>query len=102
MFGTKISLALLLACAAVMPAAARNLALDDMFNERDVSDPQISPDGNWIAYSVKQMSAKDDASYTHIWMSSFDGSRRPVPRADSAKRPQGPHGPRYRVVEEAS
>lgn len=75
MFGPKISLALLLACAAVMPAAARNLALDDMFNERDVSDPQISPDGNWIAYCVEQMNAKDDASYTHIWMSSFDGSR---------------------------
>ena len=65
--------ALLLACCAAAPVAARNLTLDDMFNERDVTDPQISPDGNWIAYSVEQMNAKDDESYSHIWMTSFDG-----------------------------
>src|SRR5215475_1712189 len=72
----QIFLALAFAFAAATPAlAARPLALDDMFKERDVSDPQVSPDGNWVAYEVSQMDAKADATYSHIWMTSFDGKR---------------------------
>jgi dipeptidyl aminopeptidase/acylaminoacyl peptidase len=75
MIGKRISLAFLLACAAVVPVAARNIAIDDMFAERDVTDPQISADGNWIAYTVDSTDVKADESYTHIWMTRFDGSR---------------------------
>src|SRR5450759_4489353 len=36
------------------PAAAqRSLTIDDYFQIREVHDPQVSPDGKWIAYSVK-------------------------------------------------
>jgi dipeptidyl aminopeptidase/acylaminoacyl peptidase len=67
---------LLLACAVATSAMAqRPLALDDMFKERDVTDPQVSPDGGWVAYEVSQMDAKQDAGYSHIWMTSWDGRR---------------------------
>ena len=37
------------------PAAAQNkrpLAVDDIFNIRDVGDPQRSPDGKWVAFTA--------------------------------------------------
>ncbi|HEY2068981.1 MAG TPA: S9 family peptidase [Rhizomicrobium sp.] len=69
-------LAAMLATAVSADAAPqRALTLDDLFQVRDVSDPQISADGNWVAYSVKQLNEKTDKSETHIWMTRFDGAQ---------------------------
>ncbi|MBO0725114.1 MAG: hypothetical protein J2P52_05915, partial [Blastocatellia bacterium] len=47
-------LLLILASAAVLMAqpARRPLKLDDIPRLREVRDPQISPDGQWVAYVV--------------------------------------------------
>ncbi len=58
-----ILLAAMLGLAATPALAARPLQIDDMFRERDVADPQVSPDGNWVAYEVSQMDAKTDETY---------------------------------------
>ncbi len=50
------------------------LKLDDLARFRNVSDPQISPDGQWIAYTVSTIDVKEDKSSTHIWMVKFDGT----------------------------
>jgi len=59
----------------ILPAqsARRPLKLDDLARLRDVRDPQISPDGQWIAYVVSTVEVKDDKSVTHIWMVGYDG-----------------------------
>ncbi|HVU20189.1 MAG TPA: hypothetical protein VHE09_05615, partial [Rhizomicrobium sp.] len=75
MAGRSLSLALFLVFWAVAPAVARTIAIDDMFQERPVTDPQISADGNWIAYTVETTDIKADETYTHIWMTRFDGAR---------------------------
>ncbi len=75
MIRKQVLAALLLAFAASPATAARLLTLDDMFQERDVGDPQISPDGAWVAYTVEAMDAKSDDEITHIWMTSWDGTR---------------------------
>jgi hypothetical protein len=31
------------------PAAGRNITIDDYFQIRDVSQPELSPDGQWVA-----------------------------------------------------
>ncbi|MEP6916546.1 MAG: hypothetical protein ABJC89_12910, partial [Acidobacteriota bacterium] len=51
----RIVVALLL-CAAASPQAQskRPLNADDIFNLRDVRDPQRSPDGKWVAYTVSR------------------------------------------------
>jgi dipeptidyl aminopeptidase/acylaminoacyl peptidase len=49
------------------------LKLDDIFRFREVRDPQLSPDGQWVAYVVATVDTKDDKSNTHIWMVSYDG-----------------------------
>ncbi len=66
------SIALLLqpfALLAQNPAPSqRNLTIDDFFALQEVSDPQLSPDGKWVAYTVKTLSLKEDKSETQVWM----------------------------------
>jgi len=63
----------LLTCVPAL-AAQRLLAVDDMFQLRNVGDPQISPDGAWVAYTVSQADQKEDKSFSHLFMTSFDGA----------------------------
>ncbi len=51
----------------------RLLTVDDYFRLGAVDDPQISPDGKWIAYTVKTYDLDEDKSYTRIWMVSAQG-----------------------------
>src|SRR5438876_12208013 len=53
--------------------AKRPLKLDDLARVREVRDPQVSPDGQWVAYVVSTIDVKEDKSAAHIWMVSFDG-----------------------------
>ncbi len=70
-----ILLVILLSTAALVAQTNRHpLKLDDMTRFRDVRDPQLSPDGQWIAYVVSTTDAKEDKSSAHIWMVGFDGS----------------------------
>jgi len=71
-----ISLLLILALANSLAAqtARRPMKLDDLTRFRNVSDPQISPDGQWVAYVVGATDAKEDKSNSHIWMANIDGS----------------------------
>jgi dipeptidyl aminopeptidase/acylaminoacyl peptidase len=50
------------------------LKLDDLARIVDVRDPQISPDGQWIAYVVGTTDTKEDKSASHVWLASFDGA----------------------------
>jgi dipeptidyl aminopeptidase/acylaminoacyl peptidase len=45
----------------------RPIAINDYFAIRAVHDPQLSPDGAWVAYSVDTSSLKDDETETRIW-----------------------------------
>lgn len=54
--------------------ARHPLRLDDLSRFRNVGDPQLSPDGQWVAYVVGTTDAKEDKSNSHIWMVNIDGS----------------------------
>src|SRR2546428_7683779 len=64
---------LIVASAALAQTRRHPLKLDDLARFRNVNDPQLSPDGQWIAYSVSTIDAKEDKSSTHIWLASYDG-----------------------------
>ncbi|MBC7897684.1 MAG: S9 family peptidase [Cytophagaceae bacterium] len=68
---------LLLALPAALPAqgARRPLRLDDLFRLKTVRDPQVSPDGQWVAYVVSQLDSVRDKSNADVWMVSWDGTR---------------------------
>lgn len=62
----------------VAPAAAqgqRKLSLDDLYRLREVSSPEMSPEGNWVAYSVSASDSAKDRSDRDLWMTSWDGRR---------------------------
>lgn len=79
----KLSALLLLFSAAqpavaVEPSAAakRPLSIDDMAKIREVGNPQLSPDGKWIAYTVGTVDVEKDKRDTDLWMISWDGGER--------------------------
>jgi dipeptidyl aminopeptidase/acylaminoacyl peptidase len=59
-------------------AAVRNITIDDYFQIRDVGQPELSPDGQWVAYTVRTKMLKEDKNETRIWMVSTHGGE-PLP-----------------------
>src|SRR5438876_2226676 len=69
-----LSLIVLTFAVALAGQTARHpLKLDDLARFHNVNDPQISPDGQWIAYTVSTIDTKEDKSNTHIWLVGYDG-----------------------------
>ena len=44
------------------------LTVEHLLQLADVSDPQISPEGDWIAYTVSLDNAEADEARSRIWM----------------------------------
>jgi dipeptidyl aminopeptidase/acylaminoacyl peptidase len=63
----------------VLPAVAfgqkRALSADDVYNIKEVRDPQRSPDGKWVAYVVSRAIKDTDKNDSDIWMASWDGTQ---------------------------
>lgn len=55
------------------PKTPRAITIDDFFQIRDVSQPEISPDGQWIAFAVRTKMLKEDKNATRLWMVSTRG-----------------------------
>jgi dipeptidyl aminopeptidase/acylaminoacyl peptidase len=75
-----VAAVLLAVCAAQSVAAdaavsRRTLNADDLFRVQELSDPQVSPDGLWVAYVVSTNDREPDEARTAIWMVSWDGSQ---------------------------
>ena len=70
-----LAIALLLVPRAVHAQGTRLLALDNLARLREVSDPQRSPDGAWVAYVVTSNDFATDKRDSDIWMVSWDGKR---------------------------
>jgi dipeptidyl aminopeptidase/acylaminoacyl peptidase len=70
----RLSIVLFLSVAATTFAQGkRPLNSDDLFNLREVRDPQRSPDGKWVAYTVARAVKETDKNDTDVWMVSWDG-----------------------------
>src|SRR3989440_10418030 len=55
--------------------APRPVTVGDLFRLRDVADPQLSPDGAWVAYTVTRADSVEDRQPGAVWMTSWDGAR---------------------------
>jgi dipeptidyl aminopeptidase/acylaminoacyl peptidase len=55
-------------------ASPHAMTLDDLFRLQDVGDPQVAPDGQWVAYTVSTIDTTADKRLTDIWMVKWDGS----------------------------
>lgn len=51
----------------------RPLRLGDLFVMKRISSPSLSPDGNWVAYTITTPDLEANTSYSELWISSLDG-----------------------------
>ena len=75
MFPKSLTLLFAAACALLAQTARHPLRLDDVYRLREVRDPQCSPDGQWVAYTVGTTDLKEDKHDSDVWMVSYDGKR---------------------------
>jgi dipeptidyl aminopeptidase/acylaminoacyl peptidase len=71
--------------------AQRPVTSDDLARLRDVSDPQVSPDGGWVAYTVSAVDTAKDRDDTDIWLASWDGTQ----QVRLTRHPGSDHAPRW-------
>ncbi|HEY1991738.1 MAG TPA: S9 family peptidase, partial [Gammaproteobacteria bacterium] len=65
---------LLLALFAVSPAHGRTLKPADFAAIREIRNLAVSPDGQWVAYSVRSVDLDKDKRATNLWLAKWDGS----------------------------
>ena len=89
----------------------RAITLDDQVKERFVRDPELSPDGKWVAYTVTTADIEKDKRNSDLWMVSWDGTQQvqltSSPDNESSPKwspdwqvPRLPHLPRRRGRQE--
>lgn len=52
----------------------RPISPSDVYRLKSVSDPQLSPEGKWVAYVLSTPDSAKDKTDNDIWMISWDGS----------------------------
>src|SRR2546428_10885636 len=59
---------LLLLIAAPLAAQKRAITFEDYIALKSVSDPQLSPDGKWVAHTVSTPSLQDNRNVARVWI----------------------------------
>jgi len=86
-----IAIVVLLGDASIASDERRPVRLDDLFALKQVSAPQISPDGSRVAYALTEIDERADRSRSDIWVARWDGSE----TLRLTKTPQSEHFPRW-------
>jgi len=72
-------------------ATAKGMTVDDMLAMQRVSDPQVSPDGRWVAFAVRDTDLDANRGRYDVWLAAADGSL--VQRLTSS--PENDQDPRW-------
>jgi dipeptidyl aminopeptidase/acylaminoacyl peptidase len=59
------------------PATGRPLAIEDYYRIQSVGGPAISPDGNWVSFTVSTRIEEDNSTRTETWLVGTDGLSKP-------------------------
>src|SRR5882757_3794629 len=46
----------------------------DFLKIKSLSDPRVSPDDKWVAYSLSEVDTAKDGRVSHLWMQSLTGT----------------------------
>src|SRR6266540_5411 len=57
--------------------AKRHLTIEDYYRIQTVGNPQISPDGKWVAFTVSTRIEEDNSTRTEAYIVPADASARP-------------------------
>lgn len=72
-------------------AKKRPMAINDMFAFKRVADPQISPDGKLVVYTVGEVDLEGNKVVSHLWLAATNGTTPPrqltaAPKSDRHPR----------------
>jgi len=79
------------AAVAQSASSPRPIRATDLYRIKNLNDPQLSPDGAWVAYTVSSIDSSKDKSDTDVWMVSWDGSQ----NIRLTSTPDGESSPRW-------
>ncbi|MFN8690986.1 MAG: S9 family peptidase [Cyclobacteriaceae bacterium] len=85
---------LVLCCLIALSAHAqskRKLTARDFYRMQSVGDPQLSPEGNWVAYTLTTVDSIKDKRSTDLWMINWDGQQ----QVQLTHTPDGESSPRW-------
>jgi dipeptidyl aminopeptidase/acylaminoacyl peptidase len=90
----------LLACALALPVVAQvkhPFTFDDLMKLKRVGDPQVSPDGKWVLFSVVDVDLAANTKTPHIWIvPTAGGQEREIIADQDGDRPRwAPDGKRF-------
>src|SRR5215212_3725950 len=68
MFQRSMLLAAVLAAAVPAPARAQAPTIDQLIGLKRAGSPAISPNGQWVAYTVREANWEDNNYHTEIWL----------------------------------
>lgn len=67
------------------------MTIDDLFKFKRVADPEISPDGKWVAYAVTTVTdAASNKTQSNLWLAPADGSAPPRQLTTTEKKDRHP------------
>ena len=81
----------------VFAQAKHPFTFDDMMKLKRVGDPQVSPDGKWVLFSVVDVNLEANTKTPHIWIVPTAGGQEREIIAGSGRRPPrwAPDGKRF-------
>jgi dipeptidyl aminopeptidase/acylaminoacyl peptidase len=71
----KIFLLLVVSSFVTATHAQRNLRPSDVYRLKSVSEPTVSPDEKWVAYTISSPDSTADSYNENVWMTSIDGKQ---------------------------
>jgi dipeptidyl aminopeptidase/acylaminoacyl peptidase len=66
------------------------MTVEDVLQLKAVSDPQISPDGRWVAFVVSEVNLEGDFIDSDVWIVSTESDAQPVRLTRGPKRDNSP------------
>src|SRR6202789_106515 len=99
----RIFLAFLVLVAFAFPAAAQAkhpFTFEDMMKLKRVGEPEVSPDGKWVIFSVVDVDLEANTKTPHIWIvPTAGGQEREIIADQDADRPRwAPDGKRFEFI----
>ncbi|WP_138992076.1 S9 family peptidase [Larkinella sp. C7] len=71
--------------------AKRPIVPSDILRLQNITDPQVSPDGQWVAYTLSTVDKDKDKRNSDVWMISWDGKQ----SVQLTSSPDGESSPRW-------
>ncbi len=86
---TSVFIVIVVLAVAAPGQTARQFTIDDLLRVRRVSDPQVSPDGRMIAYTVTDMDKSANRGKTQVYLVAIEGGE-PKQLTDAAQSSSSP------------